>query len=106
MSRPLHILLAAALVATVPALSAAPAAAQSADIQLVDHGWGGDRDGWATNWKRDNWRGGNRRHHRDRDFRPGFSFNFGVPFPRVYYRPERPRDCYREWDGRLYCRAY
>ena len=106
MSRPLNILLAAALVATVPMLSAAPAVAQSeSGIQLV-HSYGGDRDGWATNWKNNNWRGGNRRHHRDRDFRPGFSFNFGVPFPRVYYRQERPRDCYREWDGSLYCRGY
>jgi hypothetical protein len=100
MSRPLHILLAGALVATLPTLAAAPAAAQSQpQIQLVDNGWNGG-------WDNDNWRF---RHHHRRHYRssPSFSFSFGVPYyPRVYYRYERPRDCYREWDGSLYCRTY
>jgi hypothetical protein len=96
MSRPLSLLLAAAMAVSAPAFSAAPAAAQGVYFTAK-----------SGEWDNDNWRWGNRRHHRH-DFRPGFSFSFGVPFPPVYsyYYPRRSRDCYREWDGRVYCRAY
>lgn len=107
MSRPLPYVLAAALAVSFPALSAAPVAAQSqSGMQLVGHG--GDWDNtWRTNWDNDNRRWGNRRHGRHDNFRPGFSFSFGVPFPPVYtYYPRPSRDCYREWDGSLYCRTY
>ena len=111
MVRPLSLLLASAIAVSVPALSVAPAAAEmQGGIQLIGgHGgdWSDRRDGWRGGWDNDNWRWGHRRHHRDRDFRPGFSFSFGVPFPRYsYYQPRRSRDCYREWDGSVYCRAY
>jgi len=105
MSRPLSYLLAAALTVSLPALSAAPAAAQApqSGIQLIGGDWDDDR---VTNWKNDRryWRHG-RRHFRHE--RPGVSFSFGVPFPPVYgyYQPRRSRDCYREWDGSLYCRV-
>ena len=103
MSRPLRMLLAAALVASMPAWSVAPAAAQQSGIEFVAEGHGGD---WDNGWRDDrrHWRHGRRDHWRHN--RPGFNFSFGVPFPRVYYRHQRPRDCYREWDGSLYCRAY
>lgn len=106
MSRPLPYLLAAALAVSFPVLSAAPAAAHSqGGIQLV-HG-GGDNN-WRANWDNDNRRWSNRRYGRHDNFRPGFSFSFGVPFPPIhsYYEPRRSRDCYREWDGSLYCRTY
>ena len=99
MSRPLHLLLAAAMLTTVPALSVTPAAAQQAGIQFV-------HDDWTPNWKNDRryWHK-SRRHWRHE--RPGFSFSFGVPFPPrySYYRP-RPRDCFRDWDGSFVCRTY
>ena len=105
MSRPLPYILAAALALSFPALSAAPAAAQGIEFTAQSGEWNG---GWRNNWDNDNWRSGHRRHQRHRDFRPGFSFSFGVPFPPVYtyYHPRRSRDCYREWDGSVYCRTY
>jgi hypothetical protein len=106
MSRPLSLFLAAALAAGSLAMSVPSAVAQShAGIQLVGDSHRDWDDGWATNWRDDRryWRH-DRRHWRHE--RPGFSFNIGVPFPRVFYRHERPRDCYREWDGSLYCRAF
>jgi hypothetical protein len=107
MSRPLPYLLAAALAVSLPALSTVPAAAQAqGGVQLIADGHGGDwNDGFRSN---DNWRWGGRHHRRD-NFRPGISFSFGVPLPQPFaYRYDRPRsrDCYREWDGRVYCRAY
>jgi Ni/Co efflux regulator RcnB len=99
MKRPLSIALAAALVASTLAMSAAPTAAQGVEFGVTA------RSGeWHDNWDRDDWRWrhGHRRHH----VAPGFYFNFGIPHPRYsYYRP-RHRDCFRDWDGTLVCRRY
>ena len=99
MKRPLSIALAAALVAGTLAMSAPPAAAQGIEFGVTN------RSGeWHDGWRHDGWR---HRRHRDH-FAPGFSFNFGVPFPHArysYYRP-RERDCFRDWDGALVCRRY
>lgn len=100
MSRPLSFVLAAALLASSMTLSAAPAAAH--DFNMVT-----SRSG---EWN-DNWRGGDRRWRPQRHsrfqghFAPGFSLSFGVPVPYAYGDVPR-RDCRRDWDGRLYCRAY
>jgi hypothetical protein len=100
MSRPLSLIMAGALVAGTVAMSAAPASAIEFGVTARSGEWHNEqwRD-WNDDWR---WRG-----HRSH-FEPGFSFNIGVPFPtaRAYYRPYRERDCYREWDGSLYCRAY
>jgi len=105
MSRPLSLLLAAALAASTVAASTIPASAETnrSGEWNIEH-WRGDIDG-----SRD-WRWGHRRHHHP-GFAfggPGFSFSIGVPYPPrySYYRPRPARDCYREWDGSLYCRAY
>ena len=112
MSRPIPYLLAAALAVSVPAFGVAPAVAQTQrGIEFIADGHGGDwndsRGRWDGGWDNTNSRWGHRNHRRDH-FRPGINFSFGVPFPRPYvygYRP-RSRDCYREWDGSVYCRAY
>ena len=99
MSRPLSLLLAAAMAVTPLALGTSAASAQS-NRSGEHHSRGWDDDGWR--W------GHNRRHHRGHYYgSPGFSFSFGVPFANTYsyYRPYH-RDCYRGWDGALYCRAY
>lgn len=101
MSRVLSLSLAAALVAST-ALTAVPASAGGAGFSVRSGEWGNDH--WRGGWDGDR-RWGRRHHHNQ--FAPGFSFSFGVPFPPVqaYYRP-RSRDCYREWDGTVYCRTY
>lgn len=100
MKRPLSILVAAALIAGSTAAGVAPASAIEFGISTRSGEWHNDR------WD-DNWRWNNHRHHRHRDVGPHFSFSLGLPFPgpRAYYRPYRD-DCYRGWDGALYCRAY
>jgi hypothetical protein len=56
------------------------------------------------------------RHHR-RDRRRSYSYRryqmppffYGFPFPfrpYAYQYPRRRPDCFRTWDGRLYCRTY
>ena len=99
MSRPLSLLLAAAMAVTPLALGASAASAQS-NRSGEHYGRGWDDDGWR--W------GHSRRHHGGHFYGgPGFTFSFGVPFANTYsyYRPYH-RDCYRGWDGALYCRAY
>ena len=98
MSRPLSLLLAAVMAGPL-ALGANAAFAQS-NRNGEHYGRGWDDDGWR--W------GHHRRHHRGHWGGPGIGFSFGVPFPSYrysYYRPY-PRDCYRGWDGALYCRVY
>ena len=99
MSRPLSVLLAALIAASPLSLATSAAFAQS--------NRGGEHygRGWDDN---DGWRWGHHRRHRGHWGGPGISFSFGVPFPSYrysYYRPY-PRDCYRGWDGALYCRVY
>jgi hypothetical protein len=94
MSRPLTLLFAAALAVTPVALGATAASADNRSGE-----WHGNND----------WRWGHH-HHYGAGFSvgaPGFAFSFGVPYePRYsYYRPYA-RDCYRGYDGALYCRAY
>lgn len=100
MSRLSSLLLAAAIAVTPLALGASAASAQSNRSGEHYSGRGWDDDGW---------RWGHRRHHNRGYWNsgPGFSFSFGVPFANTYsyYRPYQ-RDCYRGWDGALYCRAY
>ena len=100
MKRPLSLVLAAALAAGSMAVGAAPAAAQGAGVTFGVGNWNNDR--W--HYDENGWRSRNR--HRDH-FAPGFSFQFGMPYPhaRAYYRPRyRDRDCWRDWDGALICR--
>lgn len=105
MRRPLSYLAVSAFVAGMAAfgISAAPAAPQAAPsvgqtphILLVAEDWGGrilnqNREqhgyyGFSNGYERRNQR---------RDIRPGFFFPFAFQPPR--------RDCYRGYDGRLYC---
>ncbi len=109
MSRPLTFLLAAAVAAGSIATSVAPAAAggaasvsQSGNIVLAENGWRDDNE-----WNRhDDWRHHHRDHRRHHDnYQPGFSFNFGAPGFGFYVAPQRhARDCYRAWNGQVYCR--
>ena len=98
MKRPLSIALATALAVSTLAITV-PASAGGIEFGVSN------RSGeWHDGWRGDRgWRHGHRRHH----FEPGFSFSFGTPFPHrySYYRP-RERDCFRDWDGALVCRAY
>ena len=108
MSRPLSLLAAVALASSVAATMIAPASARigaapslvtpQGTLQLV-------ADHRHHDWNNNDWRWRNREHRRHRHYAPGFSFNFGVPFPHVYSTYVPPRDCYRTRDGRLYCRA-
>lgn len=103
MSRPLSLLLAAALAASTVAVSTIPTSAQT----NRSGEWNNNTEHWRGDWNGDR-RWGNRRHQRP-GFSvggPGFSFSFGAPPRYSYYRPRPARDCYREWDGSLYCRAY
>ena len=107
MPRAVSLLLAAALAAgsiatTGPAaaMSPVPNAQPQAGIQLVGGSEWSDR-----RWQNDDWRWRHRYHSRYRGD-PGFSFHFGLPFPQIYIETPRSRDCYRAWDGRLYCRTY
>jgi hypothetical protein len=97
MSRPMSMLLAAAVAATSVAISVPSTASEpQGAIQLVGDSHGGD---WNDSWR------DTRRHWRHQ--RPGFSFEFGAPLPRVHYRHQRPRDCYRHpRDGSLTCRGW
>jgi hypothetical protein len=99
MKRPLSLVLAGVLAASTIAVSAVPVAAQGVGVEFGVGNWNNDR------WHSDNgWR--HHRHFRHRDnFAPGFSFSFGVPGPRAYYRPHyRDRDCWRDYYGELICR--
>jgi hypothetical protein len=96
MRRPLPIALAAALVASTLALSAAPAAAGGVEFGVTT------RSGeWHDNWGKNDWRF---RHHR-RHVAPGVYFKFGGPHSHYsYYRP-RYRDCFHDWeDNEFVCR--
>jgi len=98
MSRPLSLLLAAAMTVMPLALATTASAQSNRSGEHYSRGWDDD-NGWR--W------GHHRRHHNGYYGAPGFSFSFGVPFANTYsyYRPYQ-RDCYRGWDGALYCRAY
>jgi hypothetical protein len=87
---------------TAPAQAVSPAPqVPQVDVTLTGGGEWGDR-----RWQNDDWRWRHRYHSRYRHGDPGFSFHFG-PFPQFGVYFDRPRrDCYRTWDGRLYCRAY
>lgn len=100
---------ATSIVAAMPAnaTTKTPPQAGSDGLQLVGNwrsdgpvrggrDWGG---GWHNRWDNDGWR--HRRHHRHHRSHVD-PFFFALPFafaPQPRYR----HDCYRGWDGRLYC---
>ena len=102
MSRPLSMLLAAAIAVSPVALGTT--AAFAGDNRSGE--WHSDRGGWDGDRR---W--GHHRRHDGANFSfgaPGFSFSFGNPYPPrySYYRPRPARDCYQNWDGSVFCRAY
>jgi len=104
MGRPLTYLAAAIFAVGATGLSLAPAQAAprvapvteigSPAVELVGNSWDNNRHRHHHRRYSDNNR---HRHHHRRDVRPGFFFSF--PF---MFQPPR-RDCYRGYDGRIYC---
>ena len=119
MQRSLRGVLAAAAIVSLAALGSAPAnSAQRMPLALgespiVDVQFNGPH-GDTHNAFREEHREGigrfspyRRYHNRNRHFR---NFYFGFPFgfapPYYAYHRQRPRNCFRTWDGQLFCRVY